>query len=179
MSISRRSFLKGAAAASLAVAASTVLAGCNVSGVTGGSNVVISGSKVGNFTINSKTATVTLNKAQYVDVYDELVLDLSISNPFDTPVVLSKTKSNAGKRVIVPTVTYVGVSGKSFTVDTSSKSTIYNKEVATGKTETGVLVLKPEEDLEWTAVKLTLTLVNGDDQKDVADVEPVTFTIKK
>ncbi len=166
MNISRRSFMKGAAAASLAVAASTMLTGCDMpdlGGIFGNLGV-----KKGSFTIGDKTVDITLKNCQYVSYYKQIIPTFEVKNNSDSAVTFVKKEGSSGYE-IVPVFTY---EGEDLTLVTKVPGT---GSVAAGKTET--LDLIGEASLnQWTGAKLTLTLyLNG----NKVEGDPIVFNLTK
>lgn len=174
MNISRRSFMKGAAAASLAVAASTMLTGCDMpnfdfGGIFGGRSETIK-------LDNGETINIVLTNYKVDNVCIEYLPEFKVVNNTKSSVKVATSAANQGY-TLVPTFEYVGTSGSGHYInEAATKSTLLNKEIAAGKSETGSLCLNMSKISNWTEIELTLTAYDSSNQKVG---EPVVFPFKK
>lgn len=178
MNISRRSFMKGAAAASLAVAASTMLTGCDMPSV--GDLFGSLGTKKGSFTIDGSTVSVTLSGFRQ-DEYGNFVVTAKVNNTSKQAVTLASEKKNSGY-YIVPALSNPDTPAADYDYfDDLSKITVEGKnlpngELAGSKTAEWRMVFQPGANATlWEKLELTMTLYNNGNE----DGEPVTFTYKK
>lgn len=179
MNISRRSFMKGAAAASLAVAASTMLTGCDMpkwDDMFGG----IFGNRSKTININkSESINIALTDYRVDSVCVEYLPEFKVVNNAGSPVKVADTVPSAGSNnayyTLVPTFEYIGTSGNGHYINTS-KSTLLNKEIAKGENATGVLCLNMSKISSYTGIELTLTAYDGNGNKVG---EPAVFPFEK
>lgn len=172
MNISRRSFMKGAAAASLAVAASTMLTGCDMpnfdfGGIFGGRSETIK-------LDNGETINIVLTNYKVDNVCIEYLPEFKVVNNTKSSVKVATSAANQSY-TLVPTFEYVGTSGSGHYINTS-KSTLLNKEIAKGENATGVLCLNMSKISSYTGIELTLTAYDGNGNKVG---EPAVFPFEK
>ena len=168
--ISRRALMKGAAAASLAVAASTMLTGCSLANL---SDILGLGPQKKSFTINDFSIIVTLKSCQYIPYYNRIIPTLEIWNEFTESVELALTADKDKKYQIIPSFVYANDSepvtpqiGKGF------DDGVFDL----GERKTGDLECNAAGDIQWSSATLTLTLYeNG----QPTELEPITFQLKK
>ena len=172
--LSRRSFMKGAAALAAVSALSGALSGCG--SALGGVSVI--GSRTGSFTIQeglfSKTLTVSVRKVQNFEYYTNLLVELDVANGAGKAAVKMASAASEGSEgyVLVPTVQILDEvsSVKAGLVPDGLQC----DEVAPGKTgEAEVLIDTGIKG--WAKLELTLTLYNGSE----AVGEPVVFTFRR
>lgn len=168
MNISRRSFMKGAAASSLAVAASTMLTGCslpNLGDIFGGL-----GAKKGSFKVGEKAVNIMLENCQYISYYNQIIPTFKVENGFSSPVKFVAKAQAGSDWQIVPTFTYAGEE-QPLTTKVPSENTVQG-----GETKSIDLIGQATLN-QWTGAKLTLTLYRGD--VAYADAAPIDFDLTK
>ena len=169
--LSRRSFMKGAAALAAVSALSGALSGCG--SALGGVSVI--GSRTGSFTIQeglfSKTLTVSVRKVQNFEYYTNLLVELDVANGAGKAAVKMASAASEGY-VLVPTVQILDeVSSVTAGLDSCG---ILRDEVAPGKTEEAEVLI--DTGIKgWAKLELTLTLYNGSNPVG----EPVVFTFRR
>lgn len=181
--LSRRSFLKGAAAVSLAAAASGILAGCSVSdipGMTGGVTVV--GAKTGAFVIKAEeegegedeVITVAITDAQNYEYFTNLLIKAKISNGMaEEELSVVETKTSSGYE-IVPTVKLLGE--EEVEAEMAEENAVKCDAISAGKDGEAEFLINTGIK-GWQAIELTLTLTN--DGSEVEGAEPIVFTFRK
>lgn len=171
INVSRRSFMKGAAALAAVSAMSGVLAGCG--SIMGG--VSVSGSRTGSFTVQeglfSKTITVSVSSVQNYEYYTNLLVKLDVANNTGKATVKMASASSTGY-VLVPSVKILDeVSSVNAGLVPSG---LKCEDVAPGKTEKAEVLI--DTGIKgWQTIELTLTLYNDSDPVG----EPVVFTFRK
>lgn len=177
MNISRRSFMKGAAAASLAVAASTMLTGCDMPSFDFGG---IFGPRTKTITINNgETINIALTNYRVDSVCNDYLPEFKVVNNAKSVVKFAHTKPQSGTNcyTLVPSFRYSGLSGDDITLRTdTSKSTLLAKEIAETKNESGELCINMSGVKDWSGLELTWTAYAGDGS-EVG--KPVVFTFEK
>ena len=89
MNISRRSFMKGAAAASLAVAASTMLTGCDMPDLGG----IFGGTRTKTIKLkNGKTVNIALTGYSYDSWFYQARTEFKVVNNLDNELTVTDTK---------------------------------------------------------------------------------------
>lgn len=171
MNISRRSFMKGAAAASLAVAASTMLTGCDMpsfdfGGIFGGRSETIK--LPGGETIN-----IVLTGYGYDSWCSQARPEFKVVNNAGDTLQVAKTAQSSGY-TLVPNVEYVGTTGGRASIDWT-KSTLDDESIANTESYTGELILSMADAKNWTGIELTFTAYNRSGKVG----EPVVFSFKK
>lgn len=179
--LSRRSFLKGAAAVSLAAAASGVLAGCSVSdipGLTGGVTVV--GAKTGAFVIKAEgegedeVITVAVTDAQNYEYFTNLLVKAHITNGLaEEELSVVETKTSSGYE-IEPSVKLLGE--EEVEAEMAEENAVKCDAIAAGKSGDAEFLINTGIK-GWQAIELTLTLTHGGDE--VEGAEPIVFTFRK
>lgn len=178
MNISRRSFMKGAAAASLAVAASTMLTGCDMPSFDFGG---IFGPRTKTITVaDGETISIALTGYKVDSVCNEYLPEFKVVNNAKSTVKFAKDKpgSNTNCYTLVPTFKYSGLSGDTITLNqTAGKSTLMSETIAMGENATGDLCLKMGAVKDWTGIQIIWTAYAGDGTTQAG--EPVDFTLDK
>ena len=169
--LSRRSFMKGAAALAAVSALSGALSGCG--SALGGVSVI--GSRTGSFTIQeglfSKTLTVSVRKVQNFEYYTNLLVELDVANGAGKAAVKMASAASEGY-VLVPTVQILD-EVSSVNADLVPDG-LQCEDVAPGKTEEAEVLI--DTGIKgWAKLELTLTLYNGSE----AVGDPVVFTFRK
>lgn len=175
MNISRRSFMKGAAAASLAVAASTMLTGCDMPSFDFGG---IFGNRTKTITVaEGETINIALTSYQVDSVCKEYVPEFKVVNNTQAAVKFAKEKPSSGQSyyTVVATLDYVGTTGGNQYIN-ATKNSLLNAEIASGENKTDKLYLNMFGVDDWTGIKLTFTAYNY--LNEIAG-EPVVFTFEK
>lgn len=168
--ISRRALIKGAAAASLAVAASTMLTGCSLPNLD---DFLGLGPQKGAFTVNDFSILVTLKKCQYIPYYNRIIPTLEIWNEFTEPVEIALKADPSKKYQIIPTFVYAdGSEPISPQIGKGFEDGVFDL----GESKTGDLECNATGDIQWGNAVLTLTLYeNG----QPSQLDPITFRLKK
>lgn len=166
---SRRAFLKGAAALSLAAASATLLTGCSLDDVAN-----LFGPQKGVLTDGDFSCFITLKGCQYNPYYVTLSPQLEVKSQFVDPVELATTPDSSKAYQIIPTFTYIG-SDQPLTFEIGRG--FENDPVAPGETQTGYLVVVVDPSAQWTGVVLTLTLYKNGDPSTTS--KAIKFTLKK
>lgn len=172
MNISRRSFMKGAAAASLAVAASTMLTGCDLPKFDFGG---IFGNRSKTITVaDGKTINIALTDYKIDSICNEYLPEFKVVNNTDYALYVDKA-AHYGAYTLIPTLKYNGISGDPTSI-LWGKSTLDEKVIAKTENNTGNLVLDMSKVSNWNGIELTLTAVDGNGDKVG---EPAVFTFEK
>lgn len=168
MNISRRSFMKGAAAASLAVAASTMLTGCDMpdlGGIFGGTRTKTIKLKDG------KTVNIALTGYSYDGWFYQARTEFKVVNNLGNNLkVIDTTAGNSGYGLLVEYDSYGD--NNVVTGFDNENSGLIGETIADGKDLTEKLTLNLKSKGEWSKIKLIFTVYNGADK--VSD--PVEFS---
>ena len=168
MNISRRSFMKGAAAASLAVAASTMLTGCDMpdlGGIFGGTRTKTIKLKGG------QTVNIALTGYSYDGWFYQARTEFKVVNNLGSDLkVIDTTVGNIGYGLLVE-YDFYGDNNVVTGFD-NENSGLIDKTIAGGEDLTEKLTLNLKSKGEWSKIKLIFTLYNGTDK--VSD--PVEFS---
>lgn len=170
MNISRRSFMKGAAAASLAVAASTMLTGCDMpdlGGIFGGTRTKTIKLKDGT------TVNIALTGYSYDSWFYQARTEFKVVNNLDGELKVTDdepTGSMSGYSLYVKYDSY----GENNVVTgfDNENSGLIDETIAADGDVTEKLTLNLKSKGEWSKIKLIFTLYNGTDK--VSD--PVEFS---
>lgn len=168
MNISRRSFMKGAAAASLAVAASTMLTGCDMpdlGGIFGGTRTKTIKLKDG------KTVNIALTGYSYDSWFYQARTEFKIVNNLSGDLKISDSTSGITGYTLVVGYDSYGDNNVVTGFD-NENSGLIDKTIAGGEDLTEKLTLNLKSKGEWSKIKLIFTLYNGTDK--VSD--PVEFS---
>ena len=171
MNFSRRSFMKGAAAASLAVAASTMLTGCDMPNFSG-----LFGSRSKTIKLkDGSTVNIALTGYSYDSWFYQARTEFKIVNNLKTDLtVIDDAKSNSGYALLVGYDSY-GDNGVVTGFDKNAdKSGLIGQTIAADGDVTDKLTLNLKSKGEWSKVKLIFTVYNGTDK--VSD--PVEFSFE-
>ena len=169
--ISRRAFLKGSAALSLATASATLLTGCSLDDL---SDFLGLGPRKKAFTIGDFSLRFTLTGWKFSRSSNEIVLTFDVENQFFNTVSISPISPLDGsispddEYYVVPALTS-GDKPLSFKYPTNGFPS-----VPSGQTQTCELVgVFDSTPGLWAHVQLTLTLYNKGEA--VNSVEPIVF----
>ncbi len=168
MNISRRSFMKGAAAASLAVAASTMLTGCDMpdlGGIFGGTRTKTIKLKDG------KTVNIALTGYSYDSWFYQARTEFKIVNNLSGDLKISDSTSGITGYTLVVGYDSYGDNNVVTGFD-NENSGLIDKTIVDGEDLTEKLTLNLKSKGEWSKIKLIFTLYNGTDK--VSD--PVEFS---
>lgn len=203
VNMTRRSFIKGAAAVSMAAVFSGVMAGCAPTNQAGGAN------QTGTFNIGGgQNIQISVLSCPKVDPYQEVTPTLRVVNNSGRDIKIGSLPTledisnmtlndlmnylnyiNPLSRnyYIVPTVAYTGGAGGALNINYSN-STLDNITINNGNIAEGYLAV-PVKDPAWTAVTLTLTLTEKvlDTSgklpvlkfQPVKNTKPIVFTFRK
>ena len=172
MNISRRSFMKGAAAASLAVAASTMLTGCDMpdlGGIFGGTRTKTIKLKDG------KTVNIALTGYSYDGWFYQARTEFKVVNNLDGELKVTDDEPTgimSGYSLYVKYDSYGD--NNVVTGFDNENSGLIDKTIAGGEDLTEKLTLNLKSKGEWSKIKLIFTLYNGTDK--VSD--PVEFSFE-
>lgn len=170
MNLSRRSFMKGAAAASLAVAASTMLTGCDMpdlGGIFGGTRTKTIKLKDG------QTVNIALTGYSYDGWFYQARTEFKVVNNLDSQLtVTDKTPSGSGYALLVGYDSY-GDNGVVTGFD-KDNSALIGQNIEAAKDVTDKLTLNLKAKGEWSKVKLIFTVYDG----TTAVSDPVEFSFE-
>lgn len=170
MNISRRSFMKGAAAASLAVAASTMLTGCDMpdlGGIFGGTRTKTIKLKDG------KTVNIALTGYSYDSWFYQARTEFKIVNNLSGDLKISDSTSGITGYTLVVGYDSYGDNGVVTGFETS-KSGLIGKTIAADGDLTDKLTLNLKAKGEWSKVKLIFTVYDATG----AVSDPVEFSFE-
>ena len=172
MNISRRSFMKGAAAASLAVAASTMLAGCDMpdlGGIFGGTRTKTIKLKDG------QTVNIALTGYSYDSWFYQARTEFKIVNNLSGDLKISDSTSGITGYTLVVGYDSYGDNGVVTGFDKNAdKSGLIGKTIAADGDVTDKLTLNLKSKGEWSKVKLIFTVYDG----TTAVSDPVEFSFE-
>ena len=170
MNISRRSFMKGAAAASLAVAASTMLTGCDMpdlGGIFGGTRTKTIKLKDG------QTVNIALTGYSYDSWFYQARTEFKIVNNLSGDLKISDSTSGITGYTLVVGYDSYGDNGVVTGFDKNAdKSGLIGKTIAADGDVTDKLTLNLKSKGEWSKVKLIFTVYDG----TTAVSDPVEFS---
>lgn len=170
MNISRRSFMKGAAAASLAVAASTMLTGCDMpdlGGIFGGTRTKTIKLKDG------QTVNIALTGYSYDGWFYQARTEFKVVNNLDSQLtVTDETPSGSGYSLYVK---YDAFGNQNVVTDfDEDNSALIGQTIAADGDLTDKLTLNLNPKGKWSEVKLIFTVYK--DSTAVSD--PVEFSFE-
>lgn len=170
MNISRRSFMKGAAAASLAVAASTMLTGCDMpdlGGIFGGTRTKTIKLKDG------QTVNIALTGYSYDGWFYQARTEFKVVNNLDSQLtVTDKTPSGSGYSLYVK---YDAFGNQNVVTGfDEDNSALIGQTIAADGDLTDKLTLNLNSKGKWSEVKLIFTVYK--DSTAVSD--PVEFSFE-
>lgn len=173
MNISRRSFMKGVAASSLAVAASTMLTGCsmpNLGDIFGG----IFGGQKGTFTINGNPKVDVVLTGFKLDEYKNIVVTAKFTSKTEGTEVNLAPKAGTGY-TIVPALTNPDIPAAQYAYYSDlSEISVANGVLKAGETAEWKMVFRPGANTAlWNSLQLTMTMYNVNTQEG----EPVVFKL--
>ncbi len=172
MNISRRSFMKGAAAASLAVAASTMLTGCDMpdlGGIFGGTRTKTIKLKDG------QTVNIALTGYSYDSWFYQARTEFKIVNNLSGDLKISDSTSGITGYTLVVGYDSYGDNGVVTGFDKNAdKSGLIGKTIAADGDVTDKLTLNLKSKGEWSKVKLIFTVYDG----TTAVSDPVEFSFE-
>lgn len=174
MNISRRSFMKGVAASSLAVAASTMLTGCSMPNLGDIFGNLFGGQK-GSFTIAGAPKVDVALTGFKLDEYNNVVVTAKFTSKTDaTDVTLTSMKSGSGFE-IVPVLSNPDVPAARYTYFTQLSSiSVTDGILKAGETAEWKMVFKPGANTAlWNSLQLDMTLYNSGSEEG----EPVVFKL--
>lgn len=172
MNISRRSFMKGAAASSLAVAASTMLTGCSMPNLGDIFGNLFGGQK-GTFTIKGDPKVDVALTGFKLDEYKNVVVTAKFTSKTEGTEVNLAPKASTGY-TIVPALTNPDVpAAQYFYFSELSSISVTNGILKAGETAEWKMVFKPGANTAlWNSLQLTMTMYNGSSPEGG---EPVVF----
>lgn len=170
MNISRRSFMKGAAAASLAVAASTMLTGCDMpdlGGIFGGTRTKTIKLKDG------QTVNIALTGYSYDGWFYQARTEFKVVNNLDSQLaVTDETPSGSGYSLYVK---YDAFGNQNVVTGfDEDNSALIGKTIAADGDLTDKLTLNLNPKGKWSEVKLIFTVYEG----NTAASDPVEFSFE-
>ena len=172
MNISRRSFMKGAAAASLAVAASTMLTGCDMpdlGGIFGGTRTKTIKLKDG------QTVNIALTGYSYDSWFYQARTEFKIVNNLSGDLKISDSTSGITGYTLVVGYDSYGDNGVVTGFDKNAdKSGLIGKTIAADGDLTDKLTLNLNPKGKWSEVKLIFTVYEG----NTAASDPVEFSFE-
>ena len=164
MNISRRSFMKGAAAASLAVAASTMLTGCDMPDLGG----IFGGTRTKTIKLkNGKTVNIALTGYSYDSWFYQARTEFKVVNNLDNELTVTDTKpSGSGYSLYVK---YDAFGNQNVVT-----SALIGQEIEATEDVTDKLTLDLNPKGKWSEVKLIFTVYEG----NAAASDPVEFSFE-
>lgn len=172
MNISRRSFMKGAAAASLAVAASTMLTGCDMpdlGGIFGGTRTKTIKLKDG------QTVNIALTGYSYDSWFYQARTEFKIVNNLSGDLKISDSTSGITGYTLVVGYDSYGDNGVVTGFDKNAdKSGLIGKTINADGDVTDKLTLNLKSKGEWSKVKLIFTVYDATG----AVSDPVEFSFE-
>ena len=174
MNISRRSFMKGAAAASLAVAASTMLTGCDMPDLGG----IFGGTRTKTIKLkNGKTVNIALTGYSYDGWFYQARTEFKVVNNLDGELKVTDDEPTgimSGYSLYVKYDSYGDNNVVTGFDKNADKSGLIGQTIAADGDVTDKLTLNLKSKGEWSKVKLIFTVYNGTDK--VSD--PVEFSFE-
>lgn len=170
MNISRRSFMKGAAAASLAVAASTMLTGCDMpdlGGIFGGTRTKTIKLKDGS------TVNIALTGYSYDSWFYQARTEFKVVNNLSGDLTITDTKPSASGYSLYVEYGSYGEDGVVTGFD-KDNSALIGQNIEAAKDVTDKLTLNLKAKGEWSKVKLIFTVYKG----NTAASDPVEFSFE-
>ena len=170
MNISRRSFMKGAAAASLAVAASTMLTGCDMPDLGG----IFGGTRTKTIKLeNGKTVNIALTGYSYDSWFYQARTEFKVVNNLDGELKVTDDEPPGIMSGYFLYVKYDSYADNNVVTGFDNENSgLIDKTIAGGEDLTEKLTLNLKSKGEWSKIKLIFTLYNGTDK--VSD--PVEFS---
>ena len=170
MNISRRSFMKGAAAASLAVAASTMLTGCDMPDLGG----IFGGTRTKTIKLkNGKTVNIALTGYSYDSWFYQARTEFKIVNNLSDDLKISDSTLGITGYTLVVGYDYYGDNGVVTGFD-KDNSALIGQNIEATKDVTDKLTLNLKAKGEWSKVKLIFTVYKG----NTAASDPVEFSFE-
>lgn len=170
MNISRRSFMKGAAAASLAVAASTMLTGCDMPDLGG----IFGGTRTKTIKLkNGKTVNIALTGYSYDSWFYQARTEFKVVNNLDNELTVTDTKpSGSGYSLYVK---YDAFGNQNVVTGFDKEnSALIGQEIEATEDVTDKLTLDLNPKGKWSEVKLIFTVYEG----NAAASDPVEFSFE-
>lgn len=170
MNISRRSFMKGAAAASLAVAASTMLTGCDMPDLGG----IFGGTRTKTIKLeDGQTVNIALTGYSYDGWFYQARTEFKVVNNLDSQLtVTDKTPSGSGYSLYVK---YDAFGNQNVVTGfDEDNSALIGQTIAADGDLTDKLTLNLNSKGKWSEVKLIFTVYK--DSTAVSD--PVEFSFE-
>ena len=171
MNFSRRSFMKGAAAASLAVAASTMMTGCSMPNFSG-----LFGSRSKTIKLkDGSTVNIALTGYSYDSWFYQARTEFKVVNNLSGDLTITDTKPSASGYSLYVEYGSYGEDGVVTGFDKNTdKSGLIGKTIAADGDLTDKLTLNLKAKGEWSKVKLIFTVYDG----TTADSDPVEFSFE-
>lgn len=170
MNFSRRSFMKGAAAASLAVAASTMLTGCDMPDLGG----IFGGTRTKTIKLkNGKTVNIALTGYSYDSWFYQARTEFKVVNNLDSELTVTDTTPSGGGYSLY--VKYDAFGNQNVVTGFDEKnSALIGQEIEATEDVTEKLTLNLNPKGKWSEVKLIFTVYEG----NAVASDPVEFSFE-